>query len=106
MQEHTREIPKPLVEIGGEPIVGHVIRVYAAQGFGRFVLATGYKGAMIEDYARATRWPEGVTGGVRGHGHRDADGRADQAAGGPAGGGGDSARPTPTGSRTSIWRPC
>ncbi|MGO9249681.1 MAG: sugar phosphate nucleotidyltransferase [Solirubrobacteraceae bacterium] len=61
LQEHTREIPKPLVEIGGEPIVGHVIRVYAAQRFTRFVLATGYRGAMIEDYARATSWPGGVT---------------------------------------------
>jgi glucose-1-phosphate cytidylyltransferase len=61
LQEHTREIPKPLVEIGGEPIVGHVIRVYAAQGFTRFLLATGYRGAMIEDYARAARWPQGVS---------------------------------------------
>ncbi len=61
LQERTREIPKPLVEIGGEPIVGHVIRVYAAQGFTRFVLATGYRGAMIEDYALATSWPGEVT---------------------------------------------
>jgi len=61
LQEHTREIPKPLVEIGGEPIVGHVIRVYAAQGFERFVLATGYKGELIESYARAAQWPGGVT---------------------------------------------
>ena len=61
LQEHTREIPKPLVEIGGEPIVGHVIRVYAAQGFTRFLLATGYRGAMIADYAHASSWPEGVT---------------------------------------------
>jgi glucose-1-phosphate cytidylyltransferase len=61
LQEHTREIPKPLVEIGGEPIVGHVIRVYAAQGFERFVLATGYRGAMIEDYARQAQWPHGTT---------------------------------------------
>jgi glucose-1-phosphate cytidylyltransferase len=58
LQEHTREIPKPLVEIGGEPIVGHVIRLYASQGFERFVLATGYKGELIEEYARAARWPE------------------------------------------------
>ena len=61
LQEHTREIPKPLVEIGGEPIVGHVIGLYAAQGFQRFVLATGYRGAMIEDYVRARHWPAGVT---------------------------------------------
>jgi glucose-1-phosphate cytidylyltransferase len=56
-----REIPKPLVEIGGEPIVGHVIRLYAAQGFERFVLATGYRGELIEEYARAHPWPAGVT---------------------------------------------
>ena len=61
LQEHTREIPKPLVEIGGEPIVGHVIRVHAAQGFTRFVLATGYKGELIELYTRAAQWPGGVT---------------------------------------------
>ncbi len=61
LQEHTREIPKPLVEIGGEPIVGHVIRLYAAQGFTRFLLATGYRGELIRSYARATRWPGGVT---------------------------------------------
>lgn len=61
LQEHTREIPKPLVEIGGEPIVGHVIGLYAAQGFERFVLATGYKGELIDEYARAKKWPEGVS---------------------------------------------
>jgi glucose-1-phosphate cytidylyltransferase len=61
LQEHTREIPKPLVEIGGEPIVGHVIALYAAQGFRRFLLATGYKGELIDAYARAHVWPTGVT---------------------------------------------
>jgi glucose-1-phosphate cytidylyltransferase len=60
LQERTRELPKPLVEIGGEPIVGHVIALYAAQGFQRFVLATGYKGALIEAYSRAREWPAGV----------------------------------------------
>lgn len=61
LQEHTREIPKPLVEIGGEPIVGHVIGLYAAQGLERFVLATGYKGELIDEYARAREWPQGVS---------------------------------------------
>jgi glucose-1-phosphate cytidylyltransferase len=61
LQEHTREIPKPLVEIGGEPIVGHVIGLYAAQGFSRFLLATGYKGEMIERYTAARGWPAGVS---------------------------------------------
>jgi glucose-1-phosphate cytidylyltransferase len=60
LQEHTQEIPKPLVEIGGTPIVGHVIALYAAQGFDRFLLATGYKGELIERFAAGHRWPAGV----------------------------------------------
>jgi glucose-1-phosphate cytidylyltransferase len=61
LQEHTREIPKPLVEIGGLPIVGHVISLYAAQGFRRFLLATGYKGELIEDFVAAHDWPAEMT---------------------------------------------
>ena len=56
-----REIPKPLVEIGGMPIVWHVIQLYAVQGFRRFVLATGYRGASIERFVAAEAWPAGVT---------------------------------------------
>ncbi|MCL2770654.1 MAG: sugar phosphate nucleotidyltransferase [Solirubrobacterales bacterium] len=61
LQEHTREIPKPLVEIGGLPIVWHVIQLYAVQGFRRFLLATGYRGELIERFAAERSWPEGVT---------------------------------------------
>ncbi len=53
-------MPKPLVEIGGRPIVWHVIQLYAAQGFTRFLLATGYKSELIERFAAAERWPPGV----------------------------------------------
>jgi glucose-1-phosphate cytidylyltransferase len=60
LQEHTREIPKPLVEIGGRPIVWHVIQLYAVQGFREFVLLTGYKGGMLEEFAAAEAWPDGV----------------------------------------------
>ncbi len=63
LQERTRELPKPLVEIGGMPIVWHVIRLYAAHGFTSFLLATGYKGELIEDFVAAQEWPAGV--GVR-----------------------------------------
>jgi glucose-1-phosphate cytidylyltransferase len=60
LQEHTQSIPKPLVEIGGRPIVWHVIGLYVAHGFRRFVLCTGYKGELIERFAAAEEWPEGV----------------------------------------------
>ncbi len=60
LQEHTREIPKPLVEIGGRPILWHVVQIYAAQGFRRFLLCTGYRGELIEDFVRAESWPDGV----------------------------------------------
>ncbi len=61
LREHTQEIPKPLVEIGGLPIVWHVIKLYAVQGFKRFLLATGYKGELIGRFANDTSWPEGVS---------------------------------------------
>jgi glucose-1-phosphate cytidylyltransferase len=60
LRERTQEIPKPLVEIGGLPIVWHVIQLYAVQGFRRFLLATGYKGEQIERFAAETNWPQGV----------------------------------------------
>jgi glucose-1-phosphate cytidylyltransferase len=60
LQEHTAELPKPLVEIGGKPILWHVVRIYAAQGFRRFLLLTGYRGEQVEAFARETYWPEGV----------------------------------------------
>lgn len=61
LQEHTPTIPKPLVEIGGRPIVAHVIDIYAAQGFRSFVLCTGFKGEQIERYVARAPWPRGVT---------------------------------------------
>jgi glucose-1-phosphate cytidylyltransferase len=60
LQERTVSIPKPLVEIGGEPIVWHVIQIYAAQGVRRFLLCTGYKGELIEEYTAGQTWPAGV----------------------------------------------
>jgi glucose-1-phosphate cytidylyltransferase len=60
LQEHTHAIPKAMVEIGGMPILWHVVRIYAAQGFRRFLLLTGYLGEAIEEFARTTSWPEPI----------------------------------------------
>src|SRR5881409_2641854 len=60
LQEHTRAIPKPLVEIGGLPILWHVMEIYARQGFRRFVLCLGYKGEMIEEFVASKTWPDGT----------------------------------------------
>jgi glucose-1-phosphate cytidylyltransferase len=60
LQEHTQAIPKPLVEIGGLPILWHVIQLYAVQGHRRFLLATGYKGDLIEEFVSSHGWPDGV----------------------------------------------
>ena len=61
LQERTKEIPKPLVEVGEWPILWHVVQIYAAQGFRRFYVATGYKGELIEEFVSGETWPAGVT---------------------------------------------
>lgn len=48
---HTVDVPKPLLYVGGRPVLSHVMEIYAAQGFREFVLATGYKGELIENWA-------------------------------------------------------
>jgi glucose-1-phosphate cytidylyltransferase len=60
LQEDTQSIPKPLVEIGGRPILWHVIQIYLAQDFRRFLLLTGHQGEQVEAFAIAESWPEGA----------------------------------------------
>jgi glucose-1-phosphate cytidylyltransferase len=50
---HTEQVPKPLLEVAGLPVLRHVMDIYAAQGFRRFLLAAGYRAEMIETFARA-----------------------------------------------------
>jgi glucose-1-phosphate cytidylyltransferase len=60
LRERTEAIPKALAEIGGRPILWHVISIYAAQGFDRFLLCTGYKGEQIERWVSGSEWSRGV----------------------------------------------
>lgn len=50
LKEITEIKPKPLVEIGEHPILWHIMKSYAANGFSEFVIALGYKGEVIKDY--------------------------------------------------------
>ena len=53
MRHAEVSVPKPLVEIGGRPILWHVMSIYAAQGFDRFVLLTGHGGQEISRFAES-----------------------------------------------------
>jgi len=50
LAEETAVRPKPMVEIGGHPIIWHIMKIYAHAGFREFVVALGYKGEAIKDY--------------------------------------------------------
>jgi glucose-1-phosphate cytidylyltransferase len=50
LQEATADKPKPMVEIGGQPILWHIMKLYSHFGFREFVLALGYKGQLVKGY--------------------------------------------------------
>lgn len=50
LAEETSTRPKPMVEIGGRPILTHIMSWYAACGFNEFIIALGYKGEMVKQY--------------------------------------------------------
>lgn len=56
LSEMTDLIPKPMVEVGGHPIIWHIMKTYAARGFNEFVLALGYRGETIKDYFVSYRY--------------------------------------------------
>lgn len=56
LREETEFRPKPMVTIGGYPILWHIMKTYAHHGFKDFVLCLGYKGEIIRDYFRNYLW--------------------------------------------------
>ena len=50
LSEETVARPKPMVEIGGKPILWHIMKIYAAHGVQEFVICLGYRGYMIKEY--------------------------------------------------------
>lgn len=50
LAEETAVVPKPMLEIGGRPVLWHIMKIYAQQGFNEFVVALGYKGDVIKRY--------------------------------------------------------
>jgi glucose-1-phosphate cytidylyltransferase len=50
LSEETQVKPKPMVEIGDQPILWHIMKIYAAHGISEFIICCGYKGYMIKQY--------------------------------------------------------
>lgn len=56
MREETEYRPKPLVPVGGKPILWHIMKIYSYYGINDFILCTGYKGDMIKQYFMEMYW--------------------------------------------------
>lgn len=50
LSEETNLRPKPMVEIGGMPIIWHIMKIYSSHGFNDFIICLGYKGYMLKEY--------------------------------------------------------
>lgn len=50
LSEETEVKPKPMVEIGGKPILWHIMNIYSFYGYNEFIIALGYKGEVIKEY--------------------------------------------------------
>jgi glucose-1-phosphate cytidylyltransferase len=50
LSEETVVKPKPMVEIGGKPILWHIMKIYSTYGYNEFIILCGYKGYMIKEY--------------------------------------------------------
>ena len=50
LSEETENMPKPMIEIGGKPIIWHIMKSYSSYGFNEFIILLGYKGYVIKEY--------------------------------------------------------
>jgi len=50
ISEETDNRPKPMIEIGGKPILWHIMKIYSAHGINDFIICCGYKGYVIKEY--------------------------------------------------------
>ena len=50
LSEETEAKPKPMITIGGRPILWHIMKIYSTYGFNDFVILLGYKGYVIKEY--------------------------------------------------------
>ena len=50
LMEETEARPKPMVEIGGKPILWHIMKIFSQQGFNDFIICLGYKQAFIKEF--------------------------------------------------------
>jgi glucose-1-phosphate cytidylyltransferase len=50
ISEETEVLPKPMIEIGGKPIIWHIMKLYSYYGFNDFIICLGYRGYMIKEY--------------------------------------------------------
>ena len=72
LSEETAVRPKPMVEIGGKPMLWHIMKIYASHGIDEFVICLGYKGYLIKEYFAnyyldtcdvSSTWSQGRDGG-------------------------------------------
>lgn len=50
LSEETSLKPKPMIEIGGRPILWHIMKIYSTYGYNEFIILCGYKGYMIKEF--------------------------------------------------------
>jgi len=50
ISEETEVLPKPMIEIGGKPVIWHIMKLYSHYGFNDFIICLGYRGYMIKEY--------------------------------------------------------